>query len=64
MAYGDEGDDGWCMTQDRSHGRFDGYEGARVDAIGSAGGVDTGCPVARRLDQRLSGPFGTTQVGW
>jgi hypothetical protein len=50
-AYGDEGDDGRRLTQDRSRGCFRGYEGARVDAIGPEGGVDPGRPVARRLDQ-------------
>ncbi len=52
-AYGDLRDHGWCPTQDCPHGRFRSYEGARVDAIGRVGGVDTGRPNARRLDQGL-----------
>src|SRR6202011_4032892 len=54
-AYGDEGDHVRRLTQDRSRGRFRGYEGARVNAIGPVGGIDAGRPVARRLDQGLSG---------
>src|SRR5439155_21766814 len=58
-----KGDDGRRMTQDRSCGRFRGYEGARVNAIGPVGGIDTGRPVARRLDQSLPGHLGTSQLG-
>ena len=48
-AYGDEGDDGRRLTQDRSRSPFRGYEVAGVNAIGPVGGVDTCRPVARRL---------------
>ena len=39
-TYGDQGDHGWCPTQDRSHGRLGRHQGTSVDAIGPAGGVD------------------------
>jgi hypothetical protein len=51
------------MAQDRSHGRFRCYEGARVNVIGTVGSIDTGRPVACRLDQELPRHFGTSQFG-
>src|SRR5262249_39069514 len=36
-AYGDEGDDGWFVAQDRSHDRFRCYEGACIDEIRTLG---------------------------
>jgi catechol 2,3-dioxygenase-like lactoylglutathione lyase family enzyme len=41
----------------------DGHQGARADAIASAGGGDASRPVARRLDQGLPGHVGTSQFG-
>jgi hypothetical protein len=62
-THGDQGDHGWCIAQDRSYGRLGRHQCARVDAIGTAGGVYASCPIGCRLDQRLPGHFGTSQLG-
>src|SRR3984893_9882193 len=62
-AYGDEGDHVRRLTQSRRRGELRRYASARVNAIGPVGGIDAGRPVARRLDQGLSGHLGTSQLG-